>query len=211
MSISEKLTSHRGKRNKEQNKTLAREIADNDLTGSVAELVELLDHKDNAVQSDAIELLYETGYLKPELIKPHIEKFTELLAGRNNRLVWGAMIALSSIAGTAPKEIFGKLEKIKPAIDRGSVITKDAGVLLLAHCAAVEDQKEKVLPLLLNELSICPPKQLPQYLEKSLIAVDGRNKEKFTGLINRRIGEINKESRVKRIEKVLKEINKLQN
>ena len=54
--------------------------------------------------------------------------FVKLLKSRNNRLVWGGMTALSTIAGLKAKEIFEQIDVIKQAIEDGSVITADAGI-----------------------------------------------------------------------------------
>jgi hypothetical protein len=38
-------------------------------------------------------MLNEIGYLDPEWIAGHAQEFIELLNSKNNRLVWGGMIA----------------------------------------------------------------------------------------------------------------------
>jgi len=209
MTVIEKLSSSTGKRSKEVNKVFAKDIANNNDFKSVRELLELLDNKDRNIQSDAIEVLYETGYLRPDLISNHYEVFVELLKSKNNRLVWGAMIALSSISTIAPEVISIELSSIVIAINKGSVITKDAGVALLANLSTVENQKQEVLPLLLKELKICPPKQLPQYAEKSLIAINKKNKMEFIELINSRIPDLEKDSQIKRMNKVLRDVERI--
>jgi hypothetical protein len=208
MTVIEKLSSSTGKRSKEANKSFAKKIADKDDHKSIKELVELLDNKDRNIQSDSIEVLYETGYLRPDLIADYHEIFVELLKNKNNRLVWGAMIALSSISTVVPEVIYKELPKIVIAVNKGSVITKDAGVALLANLAAVENQKKEVFPLLLKELKICPSKQLPQYAEKSLIAIDEKNQKEFIELISARMSDLEKESQIKRINKVLRDVEK---
>ena len=50
------------------------------------------------IASDCIKTLYEVGYLKPELIAPYVGDFLKLIKSRENRLVWGGMLALSTIA-----------------------------------------------------------------------------------------------------------------
>jgi hypothetical protein len=105
--------------------------------------------------------------------------------------------------------IFGAFTNITTAIDKGSVITKDAGVATLANLAVVESQKEKVIPVLFDELKKCPPKQLPQYAEKSLIAIDKKHKKAFIDLLNTRLSSLEKESQIKRINKVLRAVEKV--
>jgi succinate dehydrogenase flavin-adding protein (antitoxin of CptAB toxin-antitoxin module) len=209
MNVIKKLSSATGKRSKEANKAFAKEIADNNNRKSIKELIELLDNKDRNIQSDSIEVLYETGYIKPDLIADYYKTFLELIENKNNRLVWGAMIALSSISIIIPELIYKELHKIVTVVNKGSVITKDAGVALYANLATVENQKQKVFPILLKELATCPSKQLPQYAEKSLIAIDEKNKKEFITLINSRISDLEKESQIKRIKKVLSDVEKV--
>ncbi|MCK5198892.1 MAG: hypothetical protein KAR21_11105, partial [Spirochaetales bacterium] len=108
-----------------------------------------------------------------------------------------------------PEIIYIELSEIVTAINKGSVITKDAGVALLANLSTVENQQQEVFPLLLKELTICPAKQLPQYASKSLIAIDEKNKSEFVELINSRIPGLEKDSQIKRIKKVLRDVEKI--
>ena len=208
MSLVDKLLSSSGKRSKIENKSLAKEIADNTDRKSIQGLIELLDKKGRNIQSDTIEVLYETGYLKPELIADHYKIFVELLSNKNNRLVWGAMIALSSISKIMPGVIFKALPDISKAVDKGSVITKDAGVAVYANLATVKRQKEKVLPMLFDELKKCPDKQVAQYAEKSCIAIDIESKEAFLKVITSRLRNLEKQSQIKRVKKVIKRVEK---
>jgi len=206
MAVIDKLSNTTGKRSKETNKTLAKEIAEKDDRKSIQELFELLGNRDRNIQSDSIEVLYETGYLKPDLISDDYEIFIELLSNKNNRLVWGAMIALSSISKIIPEVIFKVLLIISKAVDKGSVITKDAGVAIYANLATVKNQKAKVLPMLFNELKKCPDKQLAQYAEKSCIAIDNESKGTFLRIIKLRLKGLEKQSQIKRVKKVINKV-----
>ncbi len=53
-----------------------------------------------------MKVLYEIGYLTPELIADYADDFLKLLRSKNNRMVWGGMIALATIAETKPREIW---------------------------------------------------------------------------------------------------------
>jgi hypothetical protein len=55
-------------------------------------------------------------------------------------------------------------------------------------------------------LQNCPPKQLPQYAEKSLIAIDEETKSEFVALIESRLSSLEKDSQIKRIRKVLRAV-----
>ncbi len=204
MDVIPKLSSATGKRNKLANKAFAREIAEQQDSTAIQALVSLLDHTDRNIHSDAIEVLYECGYVAPGLIASHHRSFVALLNSKNNRLVWGAMIALSTIASIDPQTVYHFLPQISAAMDTGSVITKDAGVALLANLATVDSQRDVAFTLLKKELTACPPKQLPQYVEKSMIAIVDQNKTEFMQLIESRIPDLDKPSQLKRINKALK-------
>lgn len=209
MIVIAKLSSSTGKRNKTANKAFAKEIAEKNDVQSIKELVGLVDHKDRNIQSDAIEVLYETGYLKPELIAVYYKIFVELLSSKNNRLVWGAMIALGAISRISPEVIFSMLPEIRTAVDKGSVITKDAGVLVYANLATDKDRKDEVLALLFSELKKCPDKQLAQYAEKSIIAIDKDSQKVFLGIINSRMKNLEKASQIKRLKNVIKKVEQI--
>jgi hypothetical protein len=89
-------------------------------------------------------------------------------------------------------------------MDKGSVITKDNGVKILALVAAQnENYRREIFPYLLNHLATCRPKDVPQHSEKSLPAVDGRNKADFIALLEKRSVDLSK-SELARIKKVIK-------
>ncbi len=85
-------------------------------------------------------MLYELGYLAPGLISEYVEEFLKLLKHRNNRMVWGGMIALSTIAGLQADKIFAHVDEIIKTMEAGSVITNDAGMKTLIAVAARKDE-----------------------------------------------------------------------
>lgn len=209
MAIIEKLASSLGAANDLPNQELAKQIAQSSDHSSVAELVGLLKNsKDKAIQSDCIKILYEAGYLAPELIASHYQFFGGLLRSKNNRLVWGAMIALDSISKVDPDNIFTLLPEIVNYLDIGSVITKDHGIGVLINLSACKKYEATAFPLLMEQLRFCPSKQLPMYAERAIIAINAANKEEFVGLLLLRLPEMESESQRKRIEKVVKKLNK---
>ena len=207
MSVLEKLAGSLGRRDKEPNKDLAKEIADREDHEAIEELVEHLEDADRNLQSDCIETLYETGTINPNLIAPYTRAFGNLLQNKNNRLVWGAMIALDSIARVEPMRVFDLFSEIVEALDKGSVITKDYGVGILSTLSAIPECRAQTFPLLMNELRKCPPKQLPTYAGKALVAIDETNRKEFVELIQGRIPDLEKESQRKKIKKLLRELD----
>jgi hypothetical protein len=207
MSILKLLSSSLGVNNEIPNQKLAEEIATTNNSEAIKELVETLQSsKDKKQQSDCIKVLYETGYKKPELIAHDLPVFVQFIKSKNNRLVWGAMIAIASIAKVKPNEVHTSLAEIMQAVDKGSVITKDCGVMILVQLASKQDFTKECFPLLMEQLKFCPAKQLPQYAEKSVIAISDSNKQAFVELLEKRMKELEKDSQKKRIEKVLRKL-----
>jgi hypothetical protein len=189
------------------NQELADGIIKSNRADWVQELVENLNNKDKNIQSDCIKVLYEIGERgAASMIAPYFKTFGDLLESKNNRLVWGAMYALDSIASVNPSDISSILPAICKAIDKGSVITIDGGVSILAKLAAVKEYDETAFPLLLEQLKRCPAKQLPMYAEKSVKAINVANKSQFVDLISERYSEMDRDSQKKRLDKVLKSL-----
>jgi hypothetical protein len=156
------------------------------------------------IPSDCIAVLHWIGYIKPELIEDYIFDFLKLLHSKNNRLVWGAMIILSTIANRKPKEIFDNLADIVKAIDNGSVITIDNGIKTLATVASVNENYNKaIFPFLIKRLKTCRPKDVPQYSESIFAAVNLKNKNEYVDVLNER-KDILTPSQLSRIRKIFK-------
>jgi len=173
----------------------------------VKELVENLAHKDKNIQSDCIKVLYEIGEREPTLIAPYYREFGKLLNSRNNRLVWGAMTALDSIAAQEPKKVYGLLPKVLSVADRGSVITRDHAIGILVKLGTLRQYADECSSLLLEQLLACPGNQFPMYAEMSLALVNDRNKTALQKVMTRRLDGLEKESQQKRVAKVLKRLN----
>lgn len=208
MTVITQLSSLRQKGN-DANIALAKEIAEAENKNAIKELVENLKNKDKKIQADCIKTLYETAYIKPDLIADYYAEFLELLSSKNNRLVWGGMIALKTITDLKSKELFESLDLISETVNKGSVITVDSGVEIFAKLNKHSEYQYKVENLLTDQLWKCPSKQLPQYMEKSAISINEKNKEIYQKIINERKAECEKESQVKRLDKLLKLIEKM--
>ncbi len=209
MSILNRLSSAIGASGNQNEIELAKEIAETENHDYIRDLIENLNNKSKKVQSECIKALYETGYIKPELIANYAAEFLVLLSSKNNRLVWGGMIALMTISHLAHKEIYENLELIKSTIEKGSVITIDAGVAILANLNVHSEYSDVVEPFLTNQLWNCPIKHLPQYMERCLICIRKENKSIYSEIIEKRLQECERESQAKRLNKVLKKMEKL--
>jgi hypothetical protein len=207
MKILTRLASVLHRRDEEPNVELARTIVDEGDTEAVQELVDNLHHKDKNIQSDCIKVLYEIGTLEPSLIEKNVQKFLDLLEHKNNRLVWGAMTALDAITLVNPQAIYSALPTILVAADKGSVITKDHTVSILIKLCSFDTYSELVFSLLIEQLKNCPTNQLPMYAENAIPIIHDHNKASFIETLLSRLIEIEKDSKRKRVEKVIKKVS----
>jgi hypothetical protein len=198
------LATSLNRRDEQPNQDLAIKIIQSKRHDWIKELVDHLHNEDKDIQSDSIKVLYEIGERgSADMIAPYCKSFGEVLKSKNNRLIWGAMTALDMIASVSPKEVFDLLPSIMSAIDKGSVITVDHGVAILARLSGIPECSATTFPLLIEQLKKCPPKQLPMYAEKSVIAVNSENKERLIGLLQSRMNELEKDTQKRRVNKVI--------
>lgn len=199
-----RLASVQGRKDDLPNQELAREIAEKEDRESVAIIAEHLFHKDKNIQSDCIKVLYEIGYLKPVLIADYCSDFLKLLKVKNNRLIWGAMIALSTIALLKAEQIYEQIDVIYFAIEQGSVITIDSGIKVLATVASVkEEYAEALFPFLLEHLRNCRSKEVGQHAESILLAVNSSNRDRFIEALKSRESSLSS-SQLARVKKIYK-------
>lgn len=208
MSVIGHLASSQQRQDDKLNIELAEEIIRTKNLNWVKELVENLNNKNKDIQSDCIKALYEIGeHEAPEMIAPYAIDFIKLLESKNNRLIWGAMTALDSIVKVQHKVIFENLSIILKSIEKGSVITIDHGVGILAKLSAHSEYNHDAFPLLIEQLKRCPIKQFPMYAEKAEMAIISEDcKNQFITLIESRFQEMDKESQKARINKVMKRL-----
>lgn len=207
MSIIEKLATSLNRRDEVPNQELAREIVSAGNAAAVKELVENLNHKDKTIQSDCIKVLYEIGEASPVMIAKYYKEFGKLLDSKNSRLVWGAMIALDTIAAKEPKGVHGMLSKILIVADSsGSVIARDHAVGILIKLGMLKQYKQNCVSLLIEQLIGCPNNQFPMYVEMSIPVIDDSNKSRFQKVMQKRIEKLDKESQKKRVARLLKKL-----
>ncbi|WP_083682278.1 hypothetical protein [Paenibacillus sp. FSL A5-0031] len=207
MTIIDKLASSLNRKDEGPNQELAKYIADRDDKGAVIELVDNLHNNDKNIQSDCIKVLYEIGDLRPSLIAEYCKEFVTLLDHGNNRLVWGAMTALDAITLENPEVIYLALEKIVDITDKGSVITKDHGVSILIKLCSLKPYADHAFTLLIEQLKKCPTNQLPMYAENAIAIVNDNNKALFIKTLSSRLGDIEKDTKRKRVEKLIKKLS----
>jgi hypothetical protein len=91
----------------EPNIELAHKLVNEENFTGIEEIIENLTCKEKKIQYDCIKVAYEIGQVKPELISKYVLTFIKLLKNRNNRLIWGGMTALATIAEKSFRNHYG--------------------------------------------------------------------------------------------------------
>lgn len=205
MSVLNQIAHFQNRRDEAPNQQLAKDLAAKQDKAGLKEIAENLWNAEPNIQSDCLKVLYEVGAIEPALIADYVADFLKLLKNKQNRLVWGAMTALSTIAPLKAKEIFEQRADVQKAVAEGSVITVDNGISVLAHVSAsAPEHAAELFPFLLRHLATCRPKDVPQHSERILVAVNADNKTGFTRTLEKRISDMTG-AQVARVRKVLKE------
>lgn len=206
MSVIPLLASSLGRRDEVPNQELAKRIASSKDSKAIAELVQHLNDKKD-IAHDCIKTIYEAGYLNPALIAPHVDTFIGLLTHKNNRMQWGAMIALQCVAQVRHKEIIQSLPDILDCANKGSVITKDNLVRILVALCMEPKNCKSVLPILFEQLRVSLPNQFAMYAELALPVIPEKEKAQYLKILDSRLKDLPKDSQKKRIEKLIRKVS----
>ena len=202
-----KIAYYQNQRGEVPNQLLARELAENRDTAGIREIADHLWDKNKNVQSDCLKVLYEIGYLTPELIAEYVSDFLRLLKSKNNRLVWGAMIGLGTIADLRADEIWSQVALVKEKTGSGTVITSVWGIRTLAKVAASNSvRKADIFPFLLDQLKSCIPRDVPLHAESILCAVDDSVRADFLNVLTARQPALTPAQQV-RLKRVIKAVH----
>jgi hypothetical protein len=206
MSTLERIAYFQGRRDEVPNQELARALARTQDSDGIAEIAANLRHATPAIQSDCVKVLYEIGYLRPDLIAPYVSEFLRLLDVSNNRMVWGGMIALATISAHRPTEIWAQIDKVMTAVERGTLITVVWGVRALAGVArALPISRTRILPVLAAQLETCSPRDLPMHAESVLPAMDETSRGTFVAILAERTPELT-QAPARRLRAVLRQL-----
>lgn len=206
MSALDRIAYFQNRRDEIPNQELARDLAAAHDQAGVAEIAAGLAHQNANVRSDCLKVLYEVGHLAPELIAAYVGDFLALLKQKNNRLVWGAMIALAMIAPLRPREIAEQAEAVIRAVERGSVITVVWGVRVMAQVSAADPAyRERFWPALMKQLQTRIPRDAVTHAESMLCAVDDARRAEFLATLDARRGELT-DAQAGRLKKVLRKV-----
>ncbi len=208
MSVIQQIAFYQNRRDEVPNVELAHKLAKNQDRSGIQEIAENLWNENPRIQADCLKVIYEVGARRPDLIEDYFDDFIKLTSHRNNRLVWGSMIALAYIAHLRANDIFAHRAGIEKLVETGSVITKDYGVRILSSVASqAEEYHREILPFLFRQLSTCRPKDVPQHAETMFAAIQPDSWGEFSLLLESRLPDLNP-SQLKRIQKIMRTIER---
>jgi hypothetical protein len=203
MSTLEKLACMQHRRDEVLNQQLAAELVRTKDRTAIREIAENLWNENADIANDCIKVIYEIGERQPDLVARYVGDFIELLRSKNNRMVWGAVTAIASVAHLTADTLFINHKEIEHAVENGSVITGDRGIVALAIVASQSTRYRKaIFPFLLKHLQVCRPKDIPQHSESTLIAVNTQTKSQFISLLKKRFSSLTPPQQ-KRVAKVI--------
>ncbi len=202
----ERLACSLGRNDEAPNVELAKELLAKRDTADIAEMAAGLREKNKAVANDCIKVLYEIGAGDPALIADYTADFLDLLGSRDNRMVWGAMTALGQVTALRPDVVFARLSDVVKAYEKGSVITVDNAISVLAHlCVAGPHYAKSVFPILLRHLETCRPKEIPQHAQRMAVCIHRHNQADFWAVLARREALLTaaQQSRIQKLKRQL--------
>ncbi|OHD57192.1 MAG: hypothetical protein A2014_12920 [Spirochaetes bacterium GWF1_49_6] len=206
MSAIDRLAASLGRRDEVPNQELAKELREKNDTAGIGEIAVHLFDKDKNIANDCIKTLYEIGYAAPALIAEYSDSYVKLLKSKNNRMVWGAMIALSTIAAIRADELYPHTNLFAELLNTGSVITVDGAVRVLAGIAAGKaEYARKIFPILFDLLKTTRPKSVPQYCESILPAVSPEFRDEFIRALRSRENDLSP-TQSARVDKAIKKL-----
>ena len=199
-----KLAFSLGRNDERPNIELALQLCDENNVEGIDEIIAGLFNKDRRIANDCIKVLYEIGERKPILIADYADEFLKLLTSRNNRLVWGSMTALSTIAEIVPDVIYAKRYLLLDALENGSVITVDNCISVMAKlCKVNKSYYEELFPILSEHLKNCRPKEVAQHAARIAICVNKDYSDEFIAVLDERL-EYLSSSQKSRLQKLKK-------
>ncbi len=198
MSYIEQISFHLNRRDEVPNQELAKSLAkDNNIIG-LDEIAGYLYDKNNSIASDCLKVLYETGYIKPELTSKYVDTYLELLSSKNNRMVWGAMIALWNITSIEHEKIYAHIDLILNKIRTGSLITHVTGIkVLLVLASEKKAYYDNLYPILIDYLKECRPIDFGKRVEDYMVILSDDNKEELLEIVRSRFEGLNKNQAIR--------------
>ena len=137
-SVLDKIAFYRNRRDEVPNQELARDLATSGDRAGIQVIADNLSNKNKSVRSDCLKVLYELGYINPDLIADHVGRLLALLNSKDNRMVWGVRtlarvaaaeaeyrrklfpVLLRQLQTCIPRDLPTHAESILPAVDAGN-------------------------------------------------------------------------------------------
>ena len=197
------------RRDRTPNLDLARDLAARDDTAGIREIAENMWNDNKNIHGDCMNVMYEISIIDPNLVMPYAADFIKFLKSKYQNMVRGAITALAEIAKARPDFTFKHLDDIKKVKEASSEIILDKSISALANTSAGNEEYGKVVfPYLLNHLSTCYFKEMPEHAERTLPAVNENNKYEFIKTLEKRIEELSG-SDFTRLKKIIRIAEKL--
>jgi len=197
------------RRDRTPNLDLARDLVARDDRAGIQEIAKNIWNDNKNIHDDCINVMYEIGVIDPQLITPFADDFIKLLESRHQNMVRGAMFALAEIAKVKPDFTFKHQDAIRKAKEAGSDIFVDKSITALAHTSAAnEEYGRSIFPYLLQDLSSCHHKDVPEHAERILTAVNQNNKAAFIKSLEKRSDELSG-SDYTRLKKIIRIVEKI--
>lgn len=207
MSAIDKIACKVGARDEVPNQELAISLVEQNDTAGLDEIASYLYDKNKSIASDCLKVLYEAGYINPQMTTKYTPDFLKLLTSKNNRMVWGAMIAVSNITPFEHEKVFEKIDLIMNLTRTGTVITHIHGInVMLKLCLIDKSYYNKLYPTLINYLKECRPVDFGKRVELYVSIINDDNKDDILEIVTTRLPDTNK-SQQSRIKKALKSVD----
>jgi len=188
---------HKGIRNEEPNKYLAKTIIETSNKEAIKEISSYLNDKNKSIASDCIAVLYHVGYEKPELIAYLYDDFYSYFRSKNNRMVWGAMIAISTIAKVEPHTVYRDRDKVISLIKDGSVITQVWGVYTLINLCNVKEYNKELIDVLLDVLDKTRDIDFAKRAISIHAVISTESQDRFNSILMKRVTDLSKSAQIK--------------
>lgn len=206
MDVKSLLASSLQHRDQAPNIELAKLIVKKDDKEAVKSLVKFLSTEKKAVRFDSIKVLYEIGELQASLIAPYFNDFLRELNSKDNRVQWGAMASISTIAKLKSQEIFEALPALVKSMDEGSVITRDKGMEILSELLKIKEYEEECFYLINEQVLKSPGNQVPMYAENVVKLVPEKFRRTFAQSLETRLDDFKTESKRNRVVKIIQKL-----
>ncbi len=203
MDIARRLTAATRRKDFQPNVELAIELVDTWDEAAVQQVFELVENGSKRQAHDAIQVAFEIAQREPELIQPHLDTLIDLLRSRDNRLLWGALYALSGLVAIDAKRLYAHLDQILDGAARASVIGRDKTLVILVGLMRTKRYTKRITPLLLAHVQAAAINQFPTYAEAAATCLPDNALPALVKLIKARRDLAEYPAKQKRMQRLL--------